>query len=187
MHYPYRKWRIWPGIFLLLAALLVGLPARAEMVELLPQYRAYDTPRAMPNLSFQDAKGAWKKISDYRGKWLLVNAWATWCAPCRKEMPELDNLQSAYGEANFQILPISIDSPQTAPRMFQFYHEKQIRNLPLLHDPQGNLMRLMRPRGLPSSWLVNPNGQMVGEIVGYAPWDSDRAANLIEYYLQAKQ
>ncbi|HCM83009.1 MAG TPA: TlpA disulfide reductase family protein [Alphaproteobacteria bacterium] len=182
MHYPYRILWIFPRIFCLL--LLLAAPVQAERVQILSQFHAYKSPRQIPNLSFEDMKGTRKQLSDYRGKWVLINIWATWCAPCRKELPQLDNLQEAFADTNFIILPISIDSPQTAAKILTFYHERDLKNLPILIDRTAAVMKIMRPSGLPVSWLVSPSGMAVGEVTGYASWDSDSAANLIEYYLQ---
>lgn len=183
MHYPYRILSLLPRIFCL-CLLVFAMPAQAERVQILPQFQAYKKPRQMPDLTFVDVKGAGRKLSDYRGKWVLMNIWATWCAPCRKELPQLDNLQEAFADANFLILPVSIDSAETAPKILTFYHQYDLKNLPVLHDRDGKSIKLMSPRGLPTSWLISPSGYAVGEITGYASWDSDAAANLIEMYLQ---
>jgi thiol-disulfide isomerase/thioredoxin len=185
MHYPYRILQILPRVFCVL--LLLAMPAvAAETVPILPQFQAYATPRSLPSIRFMDAKGTQKTMADYRGQWVLLNLWATWCAPCRKEMPQLDSLQEVFAETNFRILPLSIDSSQTAPKIFTFYHDHQIKNLPILNDPSGMTMAALKPRGLPSSWLIAPDGRAVGEVIGYARWDSDAAGNLIEMYLQRK-
>lgn len=159
-------------------------PAQAENVRILSQFHAYSAPRQVPDIQFEDVKGAKLRLSDYRGKWILLNMWATWCAPCRKEMPQLDNLQNAFADTPFQILPLSIDSAETAPKILTFYHQFQIKNLPILNDRTAESMKLLKPKGLPTSWLIGPNGMAVGEVTGYSNWDSDEAANLIEHYLQ---
>jgi thiol-disulfide isomerase/thioredoxin len=183
----YRMRRAWLAIlcgFLLCWG--VSLPLYAETVPILPQFVAYNSPRDFPALEFQDAKGTWRSLEDYRGQLVLVNLWATWCAPCRKELPQLDNLQAVYASTGFLVLPLSIDSPQTAPKILNFYREQNLRNLPILHDPTGMTMRLLRPRGLPSSYLIGRDGRALGEIIGYARWDSPEAANLVEAYLQRR-
>ncbi len=150
-------------------------------MQILSQFRAYKTPRQIPDLQFEDVKGTTRRLSDYRGQWVLLNLWATWCAPCRKEMPQLDSLQEVFAETNFRILPISIDGPQTAAKILPFYHQYEIKNLPILNDRESKSMKILNPRGLPASWLIGPDGYAVGEVGGYARWDSEEAANLIEH------
>lgn len=183
MSYIYRIQRLLPRIFCL-ALLVFALPAQAESVQILPQFHAYKSPRELPNIRFKDTKGNARSIADYRGQWVLINVWATWCAPCRKEMPQLDSLQEAFEDTNFRILPISIDSPQTASKIPGFYREHEIKYLPMLNDDSASVMRTLSPRGLPMSWLIDPRGNAVGEVSGYARWDSEAAGNLIEHYLQ---
>jgi thiol-disulfide isomerase/thioredoxin len=184
MRHFYRLWLALPLFFCLFAGNGAVL---AENVTILPQFYAYGIAQTFPNLEFQDAKGSWRSLSQYRGQWVLVNLWATWCAPCRKEMPQLDRLQEAFKGTPFHILPISLDNPQTAIRIFPFYQEHGLQNLPILSEQEGTIMRTLRPRGLPSSWLIDPQGRAVGEVIGYARWDSEEAGNLIEYYLQRGQ
>ncbi len=172
-----------PRIFFALALCLASA-ARAETVEILPQFNAYDTPRDMSGLAFQDAKGNWRHISDYRGKLVLLNLWATWCVPCLREMPALDDLQGVYKNTELIVLPVSLDRTSNADKIFDFYRHSYIKHLPVLNDPDMQLMRALHPDGLPTSYLITPDGRAVGKVEGFAPWDSPQAANLIESYLQ---
>lgn len=183
----YRKLGILPQVFCLLYLLLS--PAHAEDVPLLPQFQAFDAPRDLGDLPFEDAKGKEKSLSDYRGHWVLLNLWATWCAPCRQEMPALDNLQNAFTDhqvAHLVVLPLSVDDAETRTHVFDFFHELNIKHLPILSDGGLNVLKRLHPRGLPTSWLINPNGKAVGEVEGFVQWDSPEAGNLIQYYLQKK-
>jgi len=183
MHHPYRKFLFMARVFFLLT-LFFACTVHAETLEILPQFEAAEKARDMSNLTFQDAKGNLRHVSDYRGKLVLLNIWATWCVPCRREMPALDNLQGTYRNTLLRILPVSIDNGQSLDKVLAFYHENRIKHLPALVDKNLVMTRELHPMGLPTSFLIDTDGRLVGEIEGFAPWDSAEAANLIEFYLQ---
>ncbi len=118
-------------------------------------------------------------LSDYEGKWVLVNFWATWCAPCRKEMPMLSELQTELGGDDFEVVTIATGrNPPSA--METFFEEIEVTNLPLNRDPKSALAREMGVLGLPITVILNPEGQEVGRLQGDAEWDSDSAKAMLQ-------
>ncbi|SNR37606.1 TlpA family protein disulfide reductase [Puniceibacterium sediminis] len=117
-------------------------------------------------------------LADYQGKWVLLNFWATWCAPCRKEMPMLSELQTELGGENFEVVTIATGrNPPSA--MQKFFNEIRVTNLPLHRDPKSLLAREMGVLGLPITVIINPEGQEVGRLQGDAEWSSDSAKAML--------
>ncbi len=141
------------------------------------------TPLRMPDLTFTDASGQPKKLSDFRGRALLVNLWATWCVPCRKEMPALDELQAKLGGPNFEVVAINIDTRDLEkPRTF--LKEASLTKLAYFADPKAKvfqeLKNIGRALGMPTSVLVDSAGCEIATIAGPAEWASEDAVKLIK-------
>lgn len=122
-------------------------------------------------IKFTDATGATRSLSYFRGKALLVNFWATWCAPCRAEMPALDRLQAKLGSAEFEVIALSLDGggPERAAR---FLLEIGNRNLTLYIADFGAIRKAIGVLGLPTTLFVDSRGREVHRVVGPAEWDS---------------
>lgn len=139
-------------------------------------------PLRLPDLTFEDADGKPKKLSDFRGKTVLVNLWATWCVPCRKEMPALDNLQAKLAGPNFEVVAINIDNRDPEkPR--NFLKDANLARLGFFNDQKAkvfqDLKAIGRALGMPTSVLVDGQGCEIATIAGPAEWDSDDAVKLI--------
>ena len=127
---------------------------------------------------FEGPNGERVDLQAWRGKPLLVNFWATWCAPCREEMPSLDALQAELGGDDFQVLTIATGRNSRAA-IDKFYGETKVVNLPVLTDPKQRLARDMGVVGLPASILISADGQEVARLLGDADWSSDVAKQVI--------
>ncbi len=135
-------------------------------------------PKAAGDAAFMQFDGAPVSLDSYRGKWVLVNFWATWCAPCRKEMPALSELQAELGGETFEV--VTIATGRNAPEgMQRFFDEIGVDNLPLHRDPRQALARQMAVLGLPITVLLNPAGEEVARLRGDADWASDSAKAVI--------
>src|SRR3954453_10258961 len=144
-------------------------------------------PRQLPDLTFVDAEGKTKKLSDWKGRTVLVNLWATWCVPCRREMPALDRLQTKLGGPNFQVVAINIDT-RDPEKPKNFLKEANLTGLRYFSDQNAkvfqDLKAIGRALGMPTSVLVDPQGCEIGTIAGPAEWASEDAVKLVTAALQ---
>lgn len=139
-------------------------------------------PVPVADTVFLDETGAEMRLTDLRGKVVLVNFWATWCAPCRVEMPTLAALQTLRGSDDFMVVTIATGR-NAAPEMRKFFDDIGVTNLPLNTDPQQQLARDMGVLGLPASLILNRDGAEVGRLLGDADWSSDSALAIIDALL----
>jgi len=143
------------------------------------------SPRAAkllaPPVSFADQSGKTATLADFRGDVVLVNLWATWCAPCIKEMPSLARLQAKLGD--LKVLAISEDR-QAATVVPPFIQKNRIEGLAIYLDPKNDVDHALAVGGLPTSFLIDRDGRIVGELEGAAEWDSPAMVSLIEGYLK---
>lgn len=121
-------------------------------------------------------------LADYSGKWVLLNFWATWCAPCRKEMPMLSDLQTEFGGADFEVVTVAAGR-NPPPAMKAFFDEIGVTNLPLHRDPKSALAREMGILGLPVTIILDPEGREVARMLGDADWSSDNAKDILRTLL----
>jgi thiol-disulfide isomerase/thioredoxin len=138
----------------------------------------------VPPGRFVDVKGEPGDLARYRGKLVLVNFWATWCAPCVREMPSLDRLQAALGSEGLVVLPLSLDGP-TKPRVEPFYQAQKLINLPILFDEKSATFGGFRVAVLPTSILIGRDGKEIGRLEGPAEWDAPEALALLRHFLKA--
>lgn len=140
-------------------------------------------PLRLPDLAFWDAGGQSKKLSDWRGRTVLVNLWATWCVPCRKEMPALEELQAKLGGPDFEVVAINIDT-RDPEKPKNFLKEANLTRLGYFSDQKAKVFQDLkgvgRALGMPTSVLVDRQGCEIGTIAGPAEWASDDAVKLIK-------
>ena len=139
----------------------------------------HPAPQSVSQAGFTTFDGAPLTLADWQGKWVLVNFWATWCAPCRKEMPMLADLQTGLGGDQFEV--VTIATGRNPPQSMQaFFQDIGIDNLPLHRDPQQALARELGILGLPITLILNPEGQEVARLTGDADWASDSAKAILQ-------
>lgn len=136
-------------------------------------------PKPLPDLEIQNADDKPMKLSDFKGKVVLLNFWATWCTPCVKEMPSLDRLQAALPKDKFLIVPLSIDGP-TKPKVAPFYKDQKLAHLGLYFDKGRKTMQGLGVTLLPTSILVDAQGRELGRIEGDADWDMPESIALMK-------
>ena len=139
-------------------------------------------PRSIPELAFKDASGATKTLADWRGRAVLFNLWATWCVPCRKEMPALDALQARLGGDRFDVVAVNIDT-RDPEKPKAWLRDVGINRLTYYADPSAKVFQDLkladRAFGMPTTLLIDANGCEVGTLAGPAEWASDDAVKLI--------
>src|SRR6202051_1607154 len=139
-------------------------------------------PLRLPDLAFEDASGKPRKLSDWHGRTVLVNLWATWCVPCRKEMPALEGLQTRLGGPEFEGVAGNIEN-RDPEKPKNFLKDAHLTRLGYFSDQKAkvfqDLKEIGRALGMPTSVLVDGQGCEIGTIAGPAQWDSDDAVKLI--------
>lgn len=160
------------------AASVPGLAATTEAPESAPT----GTGRLLPDLRFADGAGAPRALSDFRGRVVLLNLWATWCVPCREEMPALDRLQAALGGPRFEVVALSIDRDGVAA-VKSFYEELDVRNLRIYVDQNGDALGKLGSFGIPLSVLVGRDGRELWRVIGPREWDQPVEVNRIRGHL----
>jgi len=138
-----------------------------------------EAPKELPEISFKDGKGETRSLSEFKGQVLLVNFWATWCAPCREEMPSLDNLQGQLGSDDFTVLAVGQDL-QGIEKTKKFLKALKIKHLEAYNDKTVKSGRTLGVFGLPATLIIDRQGREVGRLVGPAEWDSEEAIELLQ-------
>jgi thiol-disulfide isomerase/thioredoxin len=144
----------------------------------------HDAPVAASTAPFETADGGTAALADYAGQIVLLNFWATWCAPCREEMPSLQTLQNSFGGDRFQVVTLATgrNPPQAIAR---FFDEIGVTTLPQHRDINQQIAREMGVFGLPITVILNAEGQEIARLRGDAHWDSPEAFAVIEALLAA--
>lgn len=170
-----------PAACLLLSAVIVAIspllargeaPACRAPAGAFLQFEAADPARPVTTEAFVDGDGHRRSLADFRGEGVVLNLWATWCAPCVREMPQLDRLKKRLADDGIRVLALSEDRGG-APLVKKFYTANGIRNLDVLVDAGGKVLRDMRIRGLPTTIFIDADGREVGRALGPAEWESD--------------
>jgi thiol-disulfide isomerase/thioredoxin len=138
----------------------------------------WETPRNLPELAFEDEKGKPLTLADFHGKVVLLNIWATWCAPCREEMPTLDSLQAQLGGEQFEVVALSIDHAGIGV-VEKFYRETGVQHLCKYIDPSTLATSTLGIGGVPTTLLIDHKGREIGRLVGATEWESPAMEDLI--------
>ncbi len=172
-------------IIIALAVVASGLgqapagPAQAASETVEPKdFTWHDKPVDAPATVFKDASDMNKTLKDFGGKVLIVNFWATWCAPCVKEMPALDRLNAKLGGKDFQV--IAINQERNGPKIAKPFVEKQGWKLPLYLDPATGFYKDAKLGGLPTSLIIGKDGKELGRIAGEVVWDSPAVEKMVQ-------
>lgn len=134
--------------------------------------------KPLSDVQFTTMEGAEQTLAEYRGQWVVLNLWATWCAPCRKEMPSLDALNQKFGENGFAVLPVAVGH-NPPPAIVKFFDEAGITSLPMLLDPKSTTARGLGVMALPVTILISPEGEEVARMTGDADWFSPSAQAIV--------
>ncbi|GAB4176967.1 MAG: hypothetical protein OHK0024_14550 [Thalassobaculales bacterium] len=175
----------WASRVAMLVLLLAAAGAGASEPPLSGQVRQfsfYETPVPAPETGFRDEAGNALSLADFRGRVVLLNLWATWCAPCVREMPSLDRLQAALGGEDFVVLALSSDRGG-AGAVRPFFDRLGLARLGVYLDPGGAMPRALQVKGLPTTFLIDRDARLLGAYLGPAEWDSPEAIALIRHFI----
>jgi len=163
-----QQWGVVLGVVLLLGG---GLLAATRYLgdEIFP----VSVGSAAPAFAAQtlDAPGRTKTLADYKGQVVLLNVWATWCGPCRVEMPSMQALHEAYGPKGLKIVAVSIDDPGAEETIRAFAREYGL-TFEILHDPSGAIQKSYQTTGVPETFVLGRDGVIRKKVIGAADWDS---------------
>jgi len=160
---------------------VAGTDAAAGGAAAPPGFAFATPPQAVPDESFQSADGE-TSLAAFRGKVVVLNFWATWCAPCVREMPSLDRLQAMLGGGDFAVVALSEDRGGMS-LVVRFYEKYGLENLARYLDPLGRVAAALGVVGMPTTVVIDTEGREIGRIVGAAEWDSPAALALIRSLL----
>lgn len=156
---------------MVLVGMLLAFSWPVSAAEPPQNFAVHEAPVPVPEISFEDGNGKPKMLADFHGKVVLLNVWATWCAPCRKEMPTLDRLQAKLGGPDFEVVALSMD--RAGPDAVQmFYGEIGVTHLALNIDSSAKAMFTLGAVGLPMTLLIDRDGKEIGRLIGPAEWDA---------------
>lgn len=162
-----------------LAILTLLTPALAPAAEVAIETTA---PQPVPEIAFQTLDGQETTLADFAGKVVVLNLWATWCAPCREEMPGLDRLQAMFADRDVIVLALSVD--RAGPeRVQKFLDEIGVQHLHVYRDPKAAATRALKVPGLPATLLIDRQGREAGRVLGIAHWDGPAAVAAVEKLL----
>ena len=139
-----------------------------------------EIPKPISSLIFEDFSGNQINLNNYRGKLVIVNFWATWCAPCKKEMPSLDNLYKNDNFDNLQIFAVNVEQPNTL-KTKKFFSELNIQKLEIFFDSHLNFVKEFKLRGVPTTVLINKKGEEFARIIGEVNFQDKK---FVEWLLQ---
>jgi thiol-disulfide isomerase/thioredoxin len=175
------------GLILLGTAL--GLPGAAAGGNAAPplggslkDFTLIDPPRPVPQASFLNGDQQPATMNQFKGRVVLLNFWASWCGPCREEMPSIDRLQAQLGGKDFTVLALSLDEGGITP-VRHFFQQLGIQHLDIYLDPPNALPLALKVPALPTTMVIDRSSNIVGVMVGPATWDSPEALALMHYFI----
>jgi thiol-disulfide isomerase/thioredoxin len=163
----------------LTAAVLPRKPLAATLAPLSEGLDPVSPPQNPPDGVFVAQDGSSHHLGEFKGRGMVVNMWATWCAPCIAEMPSLEKLSTALAPKDIAVLPLSSDRGG-ADVVRAWYEAHGITALPVLLDPKGALARAFNARGIPTTVIINTAGQIVARLEGAADWSAPEAQVLVQ-------
>lgn len=181
-----KKTAFWGSLMALLLAAAPLAPALADGAPAKPgDFSPFDPPLPTPNEDFQNALGDKVTLADFKGEVVVLNFWASWCAPCIAEMPTLDTLQADLAADGLKVVAVSLDRDgikKAAP----FFRRTGVKNLKLYTDRMSDLFQELKGAALPTTYVLDRDGKVVSVYVGATDWSSDRVKTELKKYLDAK-
>ncbi|NIC04741.1 TlpA family protein disulfide reductase [Billgrantia bachuensis] len=180
--------RLLAACWVLLASSVVASPPDATPPEKVgPQgFLLWESPRDVSEIRFEDGNGTPLTLTAFEGKVILLNIWATWCGPCREEMPTLDALHAELGGKDFEVVALSIDR-KGIDVVNEFYQEVGIEHLAPYVDQTGTASANLGAVGIPTTLLLDRQGKELGRLVGEAEWDTPEVVDFLAEMIETSK
>ncbi len=177
----------WPPIVAISLAMAVAVPAMGasggpQIVGWMQNVELYERTRPRPDFQWQDEQGQPVSLTDFAGKVVLFNFWATWCAPCIRELPSLDRLNTKLGGDKFIVVTLNIDRAGK-PVALKMVKRLKLKTLALYLDPTLKISRALGVKVMPSTFLFDDEGRELGKLEGPAEWDAPEAIDFMKYFI----
>lgn len=171
-------------LFLLLLLLVLHLTAEGGEEDLFPKIKISPIKgdKKAPDFSLIDLNGRRVELKQFKGKIIFLNFWATWCGPCKEEMPSLEVLHQQFKERNFVLLTISVDYEGLKP--VQEFINKHHYTFPVLLDSKCEALDLFEVKGIPTTFIINKKGRMIGRAIGPRDWKSPEVVSLVNLLIE---
>ena len=140
-----------------------------------------EIPRPISSVTFEDFTNKEISLDDYKGKLVIINFWATWCAPCKKEMPSLDSLYQNSNFKNLEVLAVNMEQPNTA-KTKKFFDDIKIKKLKIFFDSKLNFVKEFKLRGVPTTIVINKKGEEFARIIGEANFQDEKLIKWLMKY-----
>lgn len=184
-------WQRWlalcAGALVLVGVVWTQQPDGAEqvLVDGVVQLGGERVDRRAPQVELPDLEGRVHRLSDSAGTLIFLNFWASWCEPCREEMPAMVNLSRALQRRPFTMVAVSLDEDPEALTRFLIQEGIDPRSMIILHDPEGVSARRYGTELLPETWLIGPTGRVLARFQGALPWDDPSVVRFMERLMRA--
>ncbi len=175
---PPRSMARHSNLWIAAAWLILAMAPFASAQQAPPNFILHPKPQPISAIVFEDDQGRSQNIGDFKGKIVLLNIWATWCGPCRQEMPALDRLQALLGGPDFAVVALSIDR-KGVEAVHKFYAGVGVRNLAIQLDSAARSIRELSTVGVPTTLLLDRDGRELGRISGPAEWDAPAVVDFL--------
>ena len=167
----------------LAASMLLTPPKVSAQSDVASKFSWFESPRILPEVRFHDEQEAELTLLDFAGKVVVLNVWATWCVPCREEMPALDQLEAELGGEDFVVLPLSVDRAGVVA-VQDFYAEIGIQQLGIYVIDDFSTIRALRVQGIPTTLLLDKEGREVARLIGPADWTAPEMVKFLREFLE---
>jgi peroxiredoxin len=169
-------------VFILLVNLVFTAEGREDDLFSRIRINPIKGDKRVPDFSLKDLTGKKVEIKQYKGKIIFLNFWATWCGPCKEEMPSLEVLHRQFKGENFVLLTISVDYEGLKP--VREFLNKQRYTFPVLLDPNGEILDLFEVKGIPTTFIIDKKGRVIGRAIGPRDWKSPEVFSLINLLVE---
>lgn len=156
------------------------LPQPVLQGRMMEEMTVYEAPQDMPDFTFKTAFDKEMRLDDFKGQWVILNFWATWCPPCLIEMPSLQALQDKMGGQGLQVVAVSLDRNMNGEKLRSFINKHEFGPIAAYYDPSNQVIRGLSLAGLPTTFILAPNGKVFAKFEGDADWISDDSLAFVE-------